>query len=140
MRGCNGLRPVSMGEEENGRPRRTRPGHSTLLFCTGAIRSFESIMGHAARRHRPRKSLSDRLASMPGPTRLSGPQQQATPQTMVLGLALLVLRIRPLLTVIRVRHCPSPHDHRRFFLLELRQPSYFSSTTCSCSSSWSQPT
>jgi hypothetical protein len=79
------------------------------------------MMGRAGRRRRPRKSLSDRLASMPGLARLSGPQQQATPQTMVLGLALLVLRARPSLTVIRVRR--RPHGHRRFFLLrELRLP------------------
>ena len=88
---------------------------------TRSIRSFENMMGRAGRRRRPRKSLSDRLASMPGLARLSGPQQQATPQAMVLGLALLVLRARPSLTVIRVRR--RPHGHRRFFLLrELRLP------------------
>ena len=42
---------------------------------TRSIRSFESMMGRAARRRRPRKSLTDRLASMPGLARLSGPQQ-----------------------------------------------------------------
>ena len=42
---------------------------------TRSIRSFESMMGRAARRRRTRKSLSDRLASMPGLARLSGPQQ-----------------------------------------------------------------
>jgi len=43
-----------------------------------SIRSFESMMGRATRatrRRRTRKSLSDRLASMPGLARLSGPQQ-----------------------------------------------------------------
>lgn len=40
-----------------------------------SIRSFESMMGRAARRRRPRKTLSDRLASMPGLARFSGPQQ-----------------------------------------------------------------
>ena len=40
-----------------------------------SIRSFESMMGRATRRRRTRKSLSDRLASMPGLSRLSGPQQ-----------------------------------------------------------------
>jgi hypothetical protein len=33
------------------------------------------MMGRATRRRRARKSLSDRLASMPGLARLSGPQQ-----------------------------------------------------------------
>ncbi len=42
---------------------------------TRSIRSFESMMGRAARRRRPRKSLTDRLASMSGLARLSGPQQ-----------------------------------------------------------------
>ncbi|KAI0299280.1 hypothetical protein BC826DRAFT_996415 [Russula brevipes] len=42
---------------------------------TRSIRSFENMMGRAARRRRPRKSLSDRLASMPGLGRLAGPQQ-----------------------------------------------------------------
>ncbi|KAF8269687.1 hypothetical protein EI94DRAFT_1771165 [Lactarius quietus] len=42
---------------------------------TRSIRSFENMMGRAARRRRPRKSLTDRLASMPGLARLSGPQQ-----------------------------------------------------------------
>ncbi|KAH9066529.1 hypothetical protein EDB87DRAFT_1678405 [Lactarius vividus] len=42
---------------------------------TRSIRSFESMMGRAARRRRTRKSLTDRLASMPGLARLSGPQQ-----------------------------------------------------------------
>jgi hypothetical protein len=41
---------------------------------TRSIRSFENMMGRAARRRRTRKSLSDRLASMPGLARLSGPQ------------------------------------------------------------------
>lgn len=40
-----------------------------------SIRSFENMMGRATRRRRARKSLSDRLASMPGLARLSGPQQ-----------------------------------------------------------------
>lgn len=48
-----------------------------------SIRSFESMMGRAARRRRTRKSLSDRLASMPGLARLSGPQQ-AQQQPLVL--------------------------------------------------------
>ena len=43
-----------------------------------SIRSFESMMGHASRRRRTRtrtrKSLTDRLASMPGLSRISGPQ------------------------------------------------------------------
>ncbi|KAH9004555.1 hypothetical protein EDB86DRAFT_1959670 [Lactarius hatsudake] len=42
---------------------------------TRSIRSFESMMGRTARRRRTRKSLTDRLASMPGLARLSGPQQ-----------------------------------------------------------------
>ncbi|KAI0272391.1 hypothetical protein BC834DRAFT_856516 [Gloeopeniophorella convolvens] len=41
---------------------------------TRSIRSFESMMGRATRKRRPRKSLTDRLASMPGLSRLSGPQ------------------------------------------------------------------
>jgi hypothetical protein len=49
---------------------------------TRSIRSFENMMGRAARRRRPRKSLTDRLASMPGLGRLSGPQQ-AIPQQQV---------------------------------------------------------
>ena len=52
---------------------------------TRSIRSFENMMGRAVRRRRPRKtrkSLSDRLASMPGLARLSGPQQ-AHPQQQV---------------------------------------------------------
>ncbi|KAH9992727.1 hypothetical protein BJV74DRAFT_950918 [Russula compacta] len=50
-----------------------------------SIRSFESMMGRATRRRRrTRKSLSDRLASMPGLARLSGPQQ-AQQQPLVLG-------------------------------------------------------
>jgi len=45
-----------------------------------SIRSFERMMGRAARRRRPRKSLSDRLASMPGLARLSGlPSTQQQP-------------------------------------------------------------
>jgi hypothetical protein len=44
---------------------------------TRSIRSFENMMGRTSRRRRTRtrKSLSDRLASMPGLGRLSGPQQ-----------------------------------------------------------------
>lgn len=42
---------------------------------TRSIRSFENMMGRATRRRRTRKSLTDRLASMPGLARLSGPQQ-----------------------------------------------------------------
>ena len=49
---------------------------------TRSIRSFENMMGRAARRRRPRKSLTDRLASMPGLARLSGPQQ-VQPQQQV---------------------------------------------------------
>ncbi|KAI9464818.1 hypothetical protein F5148DRAFT_999971 [Russula earlei] len=45
-----------------------------------SIRSFENMMGRAARRRRPRKSLSDRLASMPGLARLSGQLPQAQQQ------------------------------------------------------------
>jgi len=45
-----------------------------------SIRSFESMMGRTARRRRPRKTLSDRLASMPGLARFSGPQQAQQPQ------------------------------------------------------------
>jgi hypothetical protein len=41
---------------------------------TRSIRSFESMMGRAARKRRPRKSLTDRLANMRGLARLSGPQ------------------------------------------------------------------
>ena len=48
---------------------------------TRSIRSFESMMGRATRRRRTRKSLTDRLASMPGLGRLSGPQQ-AQPLTV----------------------------------------------------------
>jgi hypothetical protein len=51
-----------------------------------SIRSFESMMGHASRRRRTRtrtrKSLTDRLASMPGLARISGPQP-AQPQPQV---------------------------------------------------------
>lgn len=47
-----------------------------------SIRSFESMMGRGARRRRPRKSLSDRLASMPGLARLSGPQQTQQQQVV----------------------------------------------------------
>ena len=42
---------------------------------TRSIRSFENMMGRATRRRRTRKSLTDRLANMPGLARLSGPQQ-----------------------------------------------------------------
>ncbi|SRR6266478_4490909 len=51
---------------------------------TRSIRSFENMMGRAARRRRTRtrKSLTDRLASMPGLARLSGPQQ-GQPQQQV---------------------------------------------------------
>ena len=47
---------------------------------TRSIRSFENMMGRAARRRRTRKSLTDRLASMPGLARLSGPQQAHSQQ------------------------------------------------------------
>lgn len=57
---------------------------------TRSIRSFENMMGRAARRRRPRKSLTDRLASMPGLARLSGPQQ-AHPQQQVRTWFLCVL-------------------------------------------------
>jgi hypothetical protein len=42
-----------------------------------SIKSFESMMGRATRRRRQRqrKSLSDRLANMPGLARLAGPRQ-----------------------------------------------------------------
>jgi len=50
-----------------------------------SIRSFESMMGRATRRRRPRKSLSDRLASMPGLARLSG--QPSTQQQLVVRIA-----------------------------------------------------
>jgi hypothetical protein len=57
---------------------------------TRSIRSFENMMGRASRRRRTRKSLSDRLASMPGLGRLSGPQQ-ANPQQQVCTWILCVL-------------------------------------------------
>jgi hypothetical protein len=57
---------------------------------TRSIRSFENMMGRATRRRRPRKSLTDRLASMPGLARLSGPQQ-AHPQQQVRTWFLCVL-------------------------------------------------
>ena len=47
---------------------------------TRSIRSFENMMGRATRRRRARKSLTDRLASMPGLARLSGPQQAHSQQ------------------------------------------------------------
>ena len=59
---------------------------------TRSIRSFENMMGRAARRRRTRKSLTDRLASMPGLARLSGPQQaHAQPQVRTWFLCVLVL-------------------------------------------------
>lgn len=59
---------------------------------TRSIRSFESMMGRAARRRRTRtrKSLTDRLASMPGLARLSGPQQ-AQPFTVTRSSLVFVL-------------------------------------------------
>ncbi|KAI0306035.1 hypothetical protein B0F90DRAFT_1814842 [Multifurca ochricompacta] len=56
--------------EDDGEEERDDDRHDTR-----SIRSFENMMGRAARRRRPRKSLSDRLASMPGLARLSGIQQ-----------------------------------------------------------------
>ena len=56
-----------------------------------SIRSFESMMGRTARRRRTRKSLSDRLASMPGLSRYSGPQQQQTIQPLVVLVFPLIL-------------------------------------------------
>ncbi|KAH9967439.1 hypothetical protein BC827DRAFT_1174176 [Russula dissimulans] len=59
-----------------------------------SIRSFESMMGRrAARRRRPRKSLTDRLASMPGLARLSGlpsTQQQLVDSPLSLRQASLL--------------------------------------------------
>jgi hypothetical protein len=62
----------SQEEEEEGDEEQEREGDR---HDARSIRSFESMMGRTARRRRPRKSLSDRLASMPGLARLSGPQQ-----------------------------------------------------------------
>jgi hypothetical protein len=56
---------------------------------TRSIRSFESMMGRATRRRRPRKSLTDRLASMPGLSRLSGPQQTQPLVVLILPLTLV---------------------------------------------------
>lgn len=73
---------------------------------TRSIRSFESMMGRATRRRRPRnrKSLSDRLASMPGLGRLSGPQQGQQQQLVRSGR---VSRFSLLMTIIQASPSPS---------------------------------
>jgi Vacuolar sorting protein 9 (VPS9) domain len=58
-----------------------------------SIRSFENMMGRTARRRRTRKSLSDRLASMPGLSRYSGPQQQQAIQPLVVLVFPLILSL-----------------------------------------------
>jgi hypothetical protein len=81
---------------------------------TRSIRSFENMMGRATRRRRPRKSLSDRLASMPGLARHSGPPQ-AIQQLVVHMFLLLRSQDWSLINFFfRVRHRPC--DFHRFFL------------------------
>jgi hypothetical protein len=83
-----------------------------------SIRSFESMMGRATRRRRPRKSLSDRLANMPGLARLTGPQQ-----TQVR----IRFRVPYFRMSLNIRHSFRPpryhrRDKRRSFLLLAHRP------------------
>ncbi len=84
---------------------------------TRSIRSFENMMGRAARRRRTRKSLTDRLASMPGLARLSGPQQ-TQPQQQVRTWFLCLLVLESSLLIIATQGSPS----RQASLLPLRAP------------------
>ncbi len=61
-----------------------------------SIRSFESMMGRAGRRRRARKSLSDRLASMPGLARFSGPQQAQQQQLVRISSLYVHFRVQSL--------------------------------------------
>ena len=85
---------------------------------TRSIRSFESMMGRAARRRRPRKSLTDRLASMPGLARLSGPQQ--TQPLVVTHLTLCFYRLSFINLATRALH--RLRGSPRFFLLKYQFP------------------
>jgi hypothetical protein len=88
-----------------------------------SIRSFESMMGHASRRRRPRnrKSLTDRLASMRGLARISGPQPaQPQPQVRYSFLGVLILGVQS----IKIYHYRARlRDRRRsLFLTAHRLP------------------
>lgn len=85
---------------------------------TRSIRSFESMMGRAARRKRPRKSLTDRLASMPGLARLSGPQQT---QPLVVT-HFTHYYFFPLFSNLATRALRRPRGSPRFFLLKHQFP------------------
>ena len=81
---------------------------------TKSIKSFESMMGkkHRRRNIKARKTLSDRLASMPGLSRLSGAQPT------VVRIPLLPLHLtahKAHLIVVNFRDLRRPHDGHHFY-------------------------